>query len=295
MSKSSCSAPVESGILRCRERTLDYSGRTFVMGVLNVTPDSFSDGGRYVRPEQALARAQEMLAEGADVLDIGGESTRPGAQVVQQDEELRRVLPVIEALASETDALLSIDTYKPGVAREALCKGAHLVNDVRGLRDPEMARVVSAYGAGVCILHMQGAPATMQEDPRYADVVGDIVAFLRAQTHVAAEAGIAADAIVVDPGIGFGKTLAHNLTILRRLDCFCELGYPVLVGTSRKRFLGQLLNAPVEDRLEGTAASVAVAVSRGASGVRVHDVAAMVRVVRVADAICRGVPRGEVE
>ena len=273
--------------LRCRDRTLDYSRRTLIMGVLNVTPDSFSDGGFYSEPRTAIARAHAMIREGADVIDIGGESSRPGAEPVSEAEELDRVLPVIEALAPSTDVVLSIDTVKPRVAGRCLHAGVHLVNDVSGLRDPEMMAVVTEYQCAVAIMHMAGSPRTMQKNPVYEDVVGEIGAYLEARAQDAEAHGVRRDAILLDPGIGFGKTLAHNLTLLRDLGCFTRLGYPVLVGTSRKSFLGRILHdAPEDDRLAGTAASVAVAISSGANGVRVHDVAFMARVARVADRIC---------
>jgi len=258
------------------------------MGILNVTPDSFSDGGRYLDPDAAVARAKEMAAEGADIIDIGGESTRPGAEPVGADEELRRVLPVIERLGGDCPPV-SIDTSKAAVARAALAAGASIVNDVTALRgDREMAAVVAESGAGLVLMHMRGEPRTMQKNPRYDDVVGEIGAFFEERLDFARRAGIAPEQIVLDPGIGFGKTLSHNLEILRRLGEFLRLGRPVLVGPSRKSFIGHILGTPVEQRLEGTAAAVAAAVLGRASVVRVHDVKEMRRVALVAEAIREG-------
>jgi dihydropteroate synthase len=276
---------------RCRDRDFDFDfDHVHVMGILNVTPDSFSDGGLHFDPEAAVAHARAMAAEGATILDIGGESTRPGAESLSADEELRRVLPVIEELRGD-DLALSVDTAKASVARAALEAGAHIVNDVRGLRgDPDMAATVAEHGAGVIIMHMQGTPRTMQVNPVYDDVVADIRVFFEARRAAAQEAGIGDEQIVFDPGIGFGKTVEHNLILLRRLGEFCGLGRPILVGPSRKSFIGKVLDLPVGDRLEGTAAAVAAAVLAGASIVRVHDVRAMVRVVRLSEAIRRSAP-----
>lgn len=260
------------------------------MGVVNVTPDSFSDGGRYFSPEAAVQHALALAEEGADILDIGAESTRPGAEPVPEEEELRRLLPVVDPLVRDASVVLSIDTYKPRVAEACLALGAHLINDVTGLRNLEMIRVVADYGAAVCVMHMRGSPKTMQENPQYTDVVAEVKAYLKTQAAIAVDEGIEPTSILLDPGIGFGKTLEHNLELLRRLREIREMGYPVLVGTSRKRFLGTLLGgAPVSERLPGTLASVAVAIAHGANAVRVHDVREVIPVVRVADAICHGV------
>ncbi len=254
------------------------------MGVINVTPDSFSDGGRFLRPEAAVRQGLRLVEEGADILDIGGESTRPGSEPVSAAEELERVAPVVERLAAEVDVRLSIDTYKPVVARECLSLGATLVNDVTGLTDPEMVRVAAEHGAGVVVMHMRGRPKTMQEDVSYEDVVAEVRAFLADRAARARNAGITD--VTVDPGIGFGKTAAHNFELLRRLGEITSLGFPVLVGPSRKSFLGSLASRlPASERLEGTLAAVAVAVMHGASIVRVHDVAATKRVVEVVDAV----------
>jgi dihydropteroate synthase len=258
--------------------------RTLVMGVVNVTPDSFSDGGRYLRAEDAIRHALRLAAEGADILDVGGESTRPGSDPVSEPEELRRVVPVIEALAREVGARLSVDTSKPRVAEECLARGATLVNDVTALADRDMARVVKAGGAGVVLMHMRGRPKTMQQDVAYIDVVREVRDFLAERAAGARAAGI--DEVIVDPGIGFGKTAAHNFQLLGRLQELTTLGYPVLVGPSRKSFLGSLASAlPPAERLEGTLAAVAVAVANGASLVRVHDVLQTKRVVEVVDAV----------
>jgi dihydropteroate synthase len=245
-----------------------------IMGVVNVTPDSFSDGGRYLDAGAAIEHGRSLVAEGADILDVGGESTRPGAPSVPEGEELRRVMPVIEGLiASGCPARISIDTSKRGVAARALEAGATLVNDVTALRgDPGMAGVIAAAGADCCLMHMLGDPRTMQDDPRYDDVVGDIKAFLAERMAFAVESGIALERILVDPGIGFGKTVAHNLELLARLGEFLDLGRPLLIGTSRKSFLGQLTGREVDGRVAATIATQVLAYERGARIFRVHDV-----------------------
>jgi dihydropteroate synthase len=257
--------------------------RVVLVGVLNATPDSFSDGGLYDDPGRAAERAAVLVAEGAGMLDLGAESTRPGAAPVPADEELRRLLPVLRAVRRAVAVPLSVDTMKAAVARAALDAGADVVNDVSaGRADADLLPVCGREGVPVVLVHMQGAPATMQAAPRYTDVVTEVRDFLAARAAAARAAGVRADGIVVDPGIGFGKTLAHNAALLRRLDVLAALGYPVLVGVSRKGFIGQLLGGrAVGDRLLGTAAAVALAVSGGARLVRVHDVAAMRDVVRV--------------
>ena len=254
------------------------------MGVVNVTPDSFSDGGRYLRTEDAVRQGVRLAEEGADIVDLGGESTRPGSDPVSEQEEIDRVAPVVEALAREVDARISIDTYKPRVAEECVARGATLVNDVTGLSDPEMIRVAKVGGAGVVIMHMRGRPKTMQQDVAYDDVVGEVRAFLAERAERARTAGI--DEVIVDPGIGFGKTAKHNFELLARLEELATLGYPVLVGPSRKAFLGSLASKlPSSERLEGTLAAVALAAWNGASIVRVHDVLQAKRVVEVVDAV----------
>lgn len=259
-------------LLRCGSRLLDLS-RPQVMGILNVTPDSFSDGGRYTRLDAACAHAEAMLAAGATLIDIGAESTRPGALPVSEQEELDRLLPVVEALASRFDAVLSIDTSTPAVMREAAARGAGLLNDVRALTRPGALAAAAATGLPVCLMHMQGEPDVMQQAPRYADVVAEVSWFLAERAAACLEAGIANDQILYDPGFGFGKSLTHNLQLLRRLDGLLAAGRPLLVGMSRKRMLGEVLGgAPVEGRLHAGLAAAVLAVERGARIVRVHDV-----------------------
>ena len=273
---------------RCRGLELPVRERTHVMGILNVTPDSFSDGGRFAGEAEAIRQGVAMAAEGADIVDVGGESTRPGAEDVDAGEETRRVVPVIRALAAAVDVPISIDTTKASVAEAALEAGAVIVNDVSAMRaDPAMAEVVAASGAGLVLMHMLGTPRTMQVDPRYDDVVVQVVDALLGWVAAAEAAGVERERIVIDPGIGFGKTAQHNLTLLRHLDRMVLTGYPVLVGPSRKSFIGLTLGLPVEERLEGTAAAVAWSVAAGAQLVRVHDVRPMVRVVRMTEAIMR--------
>jgi dihydropteroate synthase len=257
-----------------------------VMGVVNVTPDSFSDGGRYLDREAAIAHALELEAAGAAILDIGGESTRPGAEPVSAKVELERVVPVISGLvAAGCAAQLSIDTSKAVVAAAALDAGATLVNDVTALRgDPEMAPLIAARGVECCLMHMLGEPRTMQADPHYDDVVGEVRAFLAARLEFAVEAGVAAERVMLDPGIGFGKTVAHNLELLRRLEEIVALGRPVVIGSSRKSFLGRITGREVGDRLPGTIATNVLAYERGARVFRVHDVAPVIDALLVAAA-----------
>ena len=255
-----------------------------VMGVVNVTPDSFSDGGEFLDPAAAIVHGARLAADGAAILDIGGESTRPGAEPVDADEELRRVLPVIEALA-DGDARISIDTTKTEVASRALAAGASIVNDVSAFRfAPELAELVAEAGADCCLMHMLGEPRTMQADPRYDDVVADVKAFLEERMEFATAAGVREERIWLDPGIGFGKTLEHNLELLRRLDEIVALGRPVVVGTSRKSFLGKLTGKPEKERLPGTIATNVMALERGARIFRVHDVAPVAEALAVAAA-----------
>jgi dihydropteroate synthase len=272
---------------RCRDLELDVHERPHIMGVLNVTPDSFSDGGRYDTLEKAVARAHRMVAEGADIIDVGGESTRPGARPVELGEELRRIIPVVERLSDELKTPVSVDTYKSAVARRALKAGASMINDISALRfDPDMPRLITRTGAGLVLMHMKGTPRSMQRNPRYDDALSEIYRFLAGQVRRAVEAGVRREQLAVDPGIGFGKRIQDNLLIIKRLREFLSLGLPVLIGVSRKSFIGQVLDAPVEDRLEGTAAAVSMAVAGGAGILRVHDVRQMVRVVRMTRAIC---------
>jgi len=257
-----------------------------VMGVINVTPDSFSDGGEFLDPSTAIAHGLALATDGADLLDVGGESTRPGSEPVPADVELGRVLPVIRGLREATDVPLSIDTMKAEVAEAAIEAGASFVNDVSALRsDPHMAAVVAAAGVPVCLMHMLGVPKTMQDDPRYDDVVAEVAAFLADRIRAAEAAGIAGDAICIDPGIGFGKTAGHNLSLLRHLDAVVDVGPPVVVGVSRKRFLGAITGEPEGGRAVATAAANVEAVRRGAWMVRVHDVRETREALAVAAAI----------
>lgn len=253
------------------------------MGVLNVTPDSFSDGGRFCALDAALAQAQRMREEGADIVDVGGESSRPGAEPVPAEVEAERVLPVIEALARDGRYVISVDTRKASVARAALERGAHIVNDISALGDPEMAAAVREYGAGLILMHMRGEPRTMQDDPRYADVVAEVRAFLAERRRLAEAAGISAESLALDPGFGFGKTLEHNLALLACLSKLAAQDRPVVVGVSRKRMLGALTGRPVEERLAAGLAALTAAVLQGARVVRVHDVKESCDAVRVAD------------
>jgi len=273
--------------LTWRGFNLDFSKKTHIMGILNVTPDSFSDGGLFFDKERAVEHAMRMVEEGADIIDVGGESTRPGASRVDEDEELRRVIPVIEAISEKVNVPISIDTYKARVAETALRAGADMVNDISGLRfDPEMAEVVARYGVPVVVMHIKGTPRDMQKNLRYKALIPEIMDYLREGIEIARRAGIKDDMIIIDPGIGFGKTVEHNLEIIHRLSEFKGFEKPILIGTSRKSFIGRVLgDVPVTERLEGTAASFAIAIFNGANIIRVHDVKEMVRVARVADAI----------
>jgi dihydropteroate synthase len=258
------------------------------MGVVNVTPDSFSDGGRYLDPEAAVAHGLALVAEGADLLDVGGESTRPGATDVPEAVELERVLPVVEELARTAEVPVSIDTRKAAVAAAALAAGATMVNDVSaGRHDPDLLGVAADAKVPLVLMHMLGTPATMQDDPRYDDVVAEVEAFLAERCRAAEAAGVDHQALVVDPGIGFGKRDQDNYALLDQLARFTRLGHPVMVGTSRKGFIGRALDSPADQRVEGTAATVVWAVERGARIVRVHDVAPMVRAVRMTEAMLR--------
>jgi dihydropteroate synthase len=271
------------------DRVLDFGRGTLVMGVLNVTPDSFSDGGRFLDHEAAVAHGVAMAQEGAAILDVGGESTRPGSEAVTVEDELSRVLPVVKRLAAEVEGVdlpISIDTRKPEVARAAVDAGAVLINDVSGAREPGMLEVVAATGAGLVLMHMLGEPKTMQAEPTYEDVVREVHDYLSGRIEAAEAAGLARDRLAVDPGLGFGKNFEHSLELMRKVDAFLDLGVPVVVGPSRKSFIGTALgDAPVEERLEGTIGAAAWMAGRGVHVVRVHDVGPVVRALRVVDEI----------
>lgn len=271
-------------------RSLSLDRKVNVMGILNVTPDSFSDGGEWLDTSVAIKHALRMAEDGADIIDVGGESTRPGAVAVSEADEIARVRGVIEALSASLDIPISIDTSKAGVAERAIEAGASIVNDVTALRsDPEMLNLIAGTDVGLVLMHMGGEPRTMQENPTYGDVVEDVIGFLLERVGVAESSGIQRDRIVVDPGIGFGKTLEHNLQLLRSLEKIrAEVGCPILLGPSRKSFIGAVLDLEVDERLEGTAAVVALAVASGVGVVRVHDVKEMTRVVRMAEAVVGG-------
>jgi len=271
--------------LHCGRHTLDLT-RARVMGILNVTPDSFSDGGDFATREAALRHARQMVADGADLIDVGGESTRPGAPPVSVAEELDRVIPVIEALANELAVPVSVDTSKPEVMRAAVAAGAGLINDVAALRRPGALAAAAALRVPVCLMHMQGVPGTMQQDPAYGDVVAEVAAFLAGRLAACEAAGIPRERLLVDPGFGFGKTLAHNLALLRGLPRLASLGVPVLAGLSRKSMIGALLGGvPVGERLHGSVAAAVLAVERGAAIVRVHDVGPTVQALRIVAAV----------
>ncbi|MGH2526352.1 MAG: dihydropteroate synthase [Actinomycetota bacterium] len=273
---------------RVGDQALDCSERTLVMGILNVTPDSFSEGGQFFDRDDAVKHAVEMVADGADIVDVGGESTRPGSDPVPVDKEIERVSPVIERLVDELPRIpISIDTRKAAVAASALEAGATIVNDVSASADPAMFDVVREHDAAVVLMHMKGEPKTMQETPTYDDVVGEVHGFLRERIEATEFAGVDSERIAIDPGIGFGKDLGHNLELMQRVDAFLDLGRPLLVGPSRKRFIGAILDVPEDQRVEGTIGAVAWMVAHGAHAVRVHDVREVVRALRVIDAIAR--------
>jgi dihydropteroate synthase len=275
-------------ILKWPSGTLDFSGGAIVMGILNVTPDSFSDGGRFTEVDAAVARGVEMARQGAAIIDIGPESTRPGAAAIPADEQIIRAVPVIEKLVEQTDIPISIDTRLPKVALAAIEAGASIINDITALADDGMTKLAVLKQVPVVLMHMQGTPQSMQTDPHYDDVVAEVSDYLIERAKDAEAAGIPAEHIILDPGIGFGKTTEHNLLLLNHLDRLCDLGYRVLLGASRKRFIGQFTGKDnPADRIFGTAATTAIAVAKGASVIRVHDVAEMVDVVKVANAICR--------
>jgi dihydropteroate synthase len=270
-------------------KSLRFEDRPVVMGILNVTPDSFSDGGRYADPERAIAHGLRMIEEGADIIDVGGESTRPGSAPVSAAVEIERVVPVIRGLLERADVAVSVDTVKPEVAEAAVAAGARMINDVSGLRGgPELAEVAAASGADLVLMHSRGTPSDMQADPahlEYSDVVADAIAELEPSVERALGAGVSRERIWLDPGIGFAKTAAQNLELMARLEELAALGYPVLVGPSRKSFIGTLTGAPTGERLGGTAAAVAISILHGARGVRVHDVAEMRQAASIAAAL----------
>ncbi|OOY60137.1 dihydropteroate synthase [Solemya velum gill symbiont] len=271
--------------LNCLNHVIDLSSPQ-VMGILNVTPDSFSDGGAFTQLDKALLQAEQMVSAGAAIIDIGGESTRPGAKAVTQQQELDRVLPVIEAVSQRLDTPVSIDTSKAVVMKEAVAAGASFVNDVNALRAEGAVETAADLGVPVCLMHMQGEPRTMQQAPHYEDVVADVSDFLLARAHACEAAGISATQIVIDPGFGFGKTLEHNLTLLQQLDQLCSLGYPLLAGISRKSMNGTLLgDRPADQRLHGSVAAAVIAAMKGARLLRVHDVAETVDAVKIVTAV----------
>jgi len=268
----------------CGRFQLDLT-RPNVMGIVNVTPDSFSDGGKYSSVERAVEHALQLIAEGADILDIGGESTRPGAAPVGLDEELRRVIPVIEALSKVTTVPISIDTYKPEVMRASIQAGADIVNDICALREDGALEIVTNSNAGVCLMHMQGKPQTMQINPQYTDVVTEVKQFLADRVEACLAHGIARERIMLDPGFGFGKTTAHNVALIQHLGSFVELGFPLLVGLSRKSVLGRIAGGDEQQRLHAGLAASVISVMKGAKIVRVHDVKATVDALKVVEAV----------
>lgn len=272
--------------LRFRKRTLHLERQTLLMGILNVTPDSFSDGGLYYEKEDAIAHGLKMVEEGADILDVGGESTRPGSKSLEIEEELRRVIPVIEALAERVDVPISIDTTKPEVAHEAIKAGAQMINDISGLYlNPNLAEVAAGEDVPIVLMHIRGTPETMQKDIHYDSLFSEILQYLEESIKRAESAGLDPQQIIVDPGIGFGKTVEHNLLIIKNLSEFRILGKPILLGTSRKSFIGKILNADATDRLEGTLSTIAIGILNGAHLIRCHDVLPAKRAIALADAI----------
>ena len=275
-------------IVRCKKGDLNLSKRTHIMGVINVTPDSFSDGGFFFDPNRAIAHALKLVDEGADIIDIGGETTRPGSKPITAETEISRVIPVIERLAPKIDVPISIDTYKSLVAERAIEAGAEIINDISALNfDPKMLEIASRHDIPVVLMHIKGTPENMQQNPCYVSVISEIIEYLKDSIEMAEKAGIDPHKIIIDPGIGFGKSLddGHNLKIINRLSEFKSLGKPILVGPSRKAFIWKILNADVTQREEGTAAAVSAAVLNGANIVRVHNVGMIRKVVRVIDAI----------
>ncbi|HAP66639.1 MAG TPA: dihydropteroate synthase [Nitrospinae bacterium] len=271
--------------IECERFRLELNERTRIMGILNLTPNSFYDGGKFINPADAIKYAVRMVEDGADIIDVGAESSRPGSDPISPDEEIERLKPVLSEL-SRLNVPISVDTYKSPVARWALDRGASIINDMSGFRfDSEMAKVVSEYKAPVVIMHTYGKPKTMQDNPQYKSLLNEISNYLKDSINMGIKAGISPDRFIVDPGIGFGKTVSHNLEILKGLSRLKELGSPILIGPSRKSFIGNILNLPPEKRLEGTAAAIAIGIMNGANIIRVHDVKEMVRVAKISDAI----------
>ncbi|WP_037029105.1 dihydropteroate synthase [Psychrilyobacter atlanticus] len=267
-------------------KKFDFKNKTYTMGILNLTPDSFSDGGSYTDVEVAIKRAKKMVEEGVDIIDVGAESTRPGATYIEEEEELKRILPVIKRLVTEVDVPISIDTYKSRVAEECIKVGAHIINDIKGLKgDPNMAEIVAKYGVSVIIMHTKGDPKNMQENPEYDNIIEDIKESLKESLDIAVKAGISPKNIILDPGIGFGKTFHGNLEIIKKLCEFKKLEYPILIGASRKGFIGNILGTPPLDRVEGNLAIAVISAYNGASIIRVHEVKETVRALKVADSV----------
>ena len=265
---------------------LKSPNKTLIMGILNITPDSFSDGGKFLDSQVAANHAIKMIENGADMIDVGGESSRPGAKPVLIDEELNRILPVIKAIRDKSDCLISVDTYKSKVAEAALNLGADLINDISSLSfDGKMAGVISAYKVPLVLMHMQGVPENMQLNPLYVNIINDLITFFKSKISIAKEAGVSNNMIILDPGIGFGKRVDDNFEIIRELKQICNMGYPILLGTSRKSFIGDTLGLPINDRLEGTLASVAIGVLNGAKILRVHDIIEVRRTVTIVERI----------
>ena len=265
----------------------DENRNTLIMGILNVTPDSFSDGGEYYNSQKAVDCALQMERDGADIIDIGGESTRPGASPISIEEELNRVLPVIRGIRQKSNIAISIDSYKSEVAEKAIAVGANIINDISGLRfDKNMIHLTKEFQVPIIIMHMLGSPQNMQNNPSYSDLMEELISFFKERVNSLINSGILKNNIIIDPGIGFGKTVDHNYLIIRELKRIAGLGYPVLIGPSRKSFIGHTLNLPTEERIEGTAAAITSAIMNGSRIVRVHDVKEMFRVVKVAEQIC---------
>jgi len=275
--------------VRCKKTVLQLNEGTHLMGILNITPDSFSDGGMFLDPNNAISHGIEYASQGADIIDIGGESTRPGAKPLPLDEELRRVIPVIEGLSAKVDAPISIDTYKSLIAEKAIEAGAEMINDISGLHfDPKMADLANKYDVPVVLMHIKGTPEVMQLDPHYDCLLTEIMEYLEESIDIAERAGVDAGQIIIDPGIGFGKSVEDNLRIIRHLGEFKSLGKPIMLGTSRKSFIGKILNAEVDQRDEGTLASISAAIMNGANILRVHDVGPARKAAQIVDAILRG-------